>query len=94
MVVGCDLQRAQAIIRTRLGPWTAAQVKFKIVEYQHGKKTKPVAVFPDTILLYYDAKYDAVAITPKFRGNILLPQQDQDEESIVLSDLSESELAW
>ena len=78
MVVGCDLARAQAIIRTRLGPSTP--VKFQIVEYVFGRKPKGTVVADDnTIVLRYDAKYDAVALTPRFYGTIVKPKQEEED---------------
>lgn len=75
MVVGCDLTRAKAIIRTRLGPLT--RVRFQVVEYVFGRKPQGVAVADDnTIVLRYDAKYDAVALTPRFYGTIVHPKKE------------------
>lgn len=77
-VVGCDLGRAQAIIRTRLGPLT--RVKFQVVEYVFGRKQHGVVVKDDsTIVLRYDAKYDAVAITPRFYGIIVKPKPEEED---------------
>lgn len=73
-VVGCDLYRATRMIRFHL-PNTS--VKFKIVPYQRNRKHKPVVyVEQNQVILYYDAKYDAVALTPRFSGN-----RDEDELS-------------
>ena len=79
MVVGCDLERAKAIIRTRLGPLTP--VRFQVVEFIFGRKPKGTIVADDnTIVLRYDAKYDAVALTPRFFGTIVKPRREAVEE--------------
>lgn len=78
-VVGCDLVRAQAIIRTRLGPLTP--VKFHVVEYINGRKPRATVVADNnTIVLRYDVKYDAVAITPRFFGSVVKPKVEVEED--------------
>ena len=64
-VVGCDLYRATRMIRFHL-PNT--NVKFKIVPYLRNRKHKPVFVEQNQVILYYDEKYQAVALTPRFAG--------------------------
>ena len=78
MVVGCDLDRAKAIIRTRLGYYTP--VNFVVAEYKPTQRNKPVTTYgSNTIVLWYDAKYDAVALTPHFRGAIVAPPPRDDD---------------
>ena len=64
-VVGCDLYRATRMIQFGL---PNAIVKFKIVPYLRNRKHKPVYVEQNTVILYYDEKYQAVAKTPHFAG--------------------------
>ncbi len=77
-VVGCDLYRATRMIQFHL-PHT--NVKFKVVPYLRNRKHKPVYVEQNQVILYYDEKFDAVALTPRFSG-----YQEVDERSEVSLD--------
>jgi hypothetical protein len=56
-------------------------IKFKVVPYLRNRKHKPVYVEQNQVILYYDEKFDAVALTPRFSG-----YQEVDERSEVSLD--------
>ena len=64
-VVGCDLYRATRMILFGLPNMV---VKFKVVPYLRNRKHKPMCIEQNTVVLYYDEKYQAVAKTPRFAG--------------------------
>ena len=75
-VVGSDLFRAKAIIRSRLPKYT--RVRFRVEPYFFGRKPRNVEPAGlNEIILWHDVKWDAVASTPVFRG--FLPREHSDE---------------
>ena len=83
-VVGCDVPRAVAIIRTRLG---SAKVRFVVVRHS-GPLTQPLppqVLTPNTVTLHLDTKWNAVCRTPVFHG--ALWEEDDDWESEWTDDL-------
>ena len=60
-VVGCDLYRAKCMIRCAL-PHCALQ--FRVVPYVFNRKMAIVSRHANEVVLFYDEKFDAVAVTP------------------------------
>ena len=60
-VVGCDLHRAKCMIAFAL---PHANISYKVVPYISNRKLSTIQRYPNQVVLYYDAKFDAVAITP------------------------------
>jgi len=60
-VVGCDLYRAKCMIRCAL-PNCALQ--FRVVPYVFNRKMAIVSRHANEVVLFYDEKFDAVAVTP------------------------------
>jgi hypothetical protein len=78
-VVGSDLERAKCIIKSKLGPHTP--VHFVVQPY---KQQKNAIFIPNTpgsnaILLWYDERYNAVALTPKYYGRVYTKPSYDDE---------------
>jgi len=86
--VGNDIDRAVAIIRTRLGYDT--KVSFVVVRHS-GPLTQalpPQKIANNIVTLHYDTKWNAVCRTPVFRGVL---HTLADSESAASDDLWESE---
>ena len=62
-LVGCDLERAKCIIRSKLGPHT--QVHFVTVPYRQQRQVMLQDRASNTIVLWHDERYNAVAVTPR-----------------------------
>jgi hypothetical protein len=76
-VVGNDIPRAIAIIRTRLG---GAKVRFNVVRHS-GPLTQPLppqVITNNVVTLHWDTKWNAVCRTPVFHGTLV---HDDDIES-------------
>ena len=68
-VVGSDIERAKFSIRTKLGPYT--QVHFVVQPWKQQRGgTAVLAKDSNTIVLWHDQRYNAVALTPKFYGRV------------------------
>jgi len=71
-LVGCDLERAKCSIRSKLGAHT--RVRFLVQPYrvQRGScvQQEDQDLNSNTIVLWHDQRYDAVAITPRFWGRV------------------------
>jgi hypothetical protein len=80
-VVGNDIDRAMAIIRTRIGMDT--KVRFNIVRHA-GPLTQPLppqSLTNNLVTLHLDTKWNAVCLTPVFRG-ILHTLEDAASEDL------------
>jgi len=89
VAVGNDLDRAIAIIRTRLGFDT--RVRFNVVRHS-GPLTQalpPQVLTKNTVTLHYDTKWNAVCRTPVFFGVL---HTLADSESATSTDLWDSDL--
>jgi hypothetical protein len=68
-VVGSDIQRAKLIIKSKLGRHTP--VRFLVQPYRQQRSAAPTELSSEqTIVLWHDQRYNAVAITPRFLGRI------------------------
>jgi hypothetical protein len=88
VAVGNDLDRAVAIIRTRLGYDT--KVRFNVVRHS-GPLTQalpPQVLTKNIVTLHYDTKWNAVCRTPVFYG---LLHTLADSDSAASNDIWESD---
>ena len=68
-VVGSDIERAKLSIRTKLGH---TQVHFIVQPWrqQRGGTRAVLTKDSNTIVLWYDQRYNAIALSPKFYGRV------------------------
>ena len=94
-VVGCEEFRAQDLIRYWLKVKTGIEddslIKFRIYNHTERNKltripkdaqTSMVAQHSNEVILWYDFKYDAVAITPYWFGTVYYEKERSVDESI------------
>ena len=68
-VVGSDIERAKLIIKSKLGHHTP--VRFLVQPYRQQRTAAPIELSSEqTVVLWHDQRYNAVAITPRFLGRI------------------------
>jgi hypothetical protein len=92
-VVGCEEFRAKALVRYWLKVKTGIEhVKFRLFDHtQKNKLTRPakdsfgndlsapVSQHSNEVILWYDYKYDAVAITPYWFGSVQYAKYSEEE---------------
>lgn len=102
-VVGCEEFRAKALIRYWLKVKTGIEdTKFRIFDHtQKNKLTRPnkdvfgndlvpaIAQHSNEVILWYDYKYDAVAITPYWFGSVYYEKEkDEKDEGLTEEELN------
>ena len=79
-VVGSDLERAKFSIKTKLGPYTPVHFVVQPYKQQRNALFVPTSTQGNnTVVLWYDARYNAVALTPKFYGRVYTNASNEDE---------------